>query len=169
MRLREAPTGMKAVSGGRYLVFGLGPASVALSIEHVRELVRPPALTRVPGAPVALAGLANLRGVPLPVLDLRRLLGPDEAQIPAAARMIVADAGETVGLLINRIDGLDIGTPCIDEDAPDIAPESQDQRARVGNLSSHISVQGSLVARLTHVHISISTPSHQLFKEEPAE
>ncbi|QRE73172.1 chemotaxis protein CheW [Methylobacterium aquaticum] len=76
---------------------------VALPAERVRALAPVPALTRVPGAPAALAGLAERRGTALPVLDLARLLG---AGSTPAGRMVLAEAGEPVGLLVARVVGL---------------------------------------------------------------
>ncbi|SDM56121.1 purine-binding chemotaxis protein CheW [Methylobacterium phyllostachyos] len=87
----------------RYLVFTLGPDDFALDLGVVRELIRPPRLTRVPGAPAALAGLANLRGLALPVLDLRRVLRPDAEPAAEPTRVVVAEAGEPVGLMIDRV------------------------------------------------------------------
>ena len=43
----------------------------------VAEVASVPGVTRVPGAPAWLAGVANWRGRMLPVLDLRPLLGAD--------------------------------------------------------------------------------------------
>ncbi|MGE7414344.1 chemotaxis protein CheW [Methylobacterium tarhaniae] len=93
----------------RFLVVALaaGPEGrrVALPAERVRALAPVPALTRVPGAPAALVGLADRRGAALPVLDLARLLAPDRRPVPAG-RMVLAEAQEPVGLLVPRIVGL---------------------------------------------------------------
>ncbi|KQO69199.1 chemotaxis protein CheW [Methylobacterium sp. Leaf89] len=87
----------------RYLVFTLGTDDYALDAGLVRELLRPPRLTRVPGAPAALAGLANLRGTALPVLDLRRVVRPDLEPPTEPTRVVVAEAGEAVGLMVDRV------------------------------------------------------------------
>ncbi len=52
--------------GGEFFVFELG---------DIRELFEVEAITRVPGMPPALVGVANLRGVIVPVVDLRLMLG----------------------------------------------------------------------------------------------
>jgi len=41
----------------------------------VKEIIRVPQVVRVPLAPAALEGLANLRGKVLPIISLRRLFG----------------------------------------------------------------------------------------------
>ncbi|AWB20132.1 chemotaxis protein CheW [Methylobacterium currus] len=91
----------------RFLVVALdeGGTRVALPAERVRALAPVPSLTRVPGAPASLAGLADRRGAALPVLDLARLLAPaSDPVIPS--RLLVAEAGEPVGLLVSRVVGL---------------------------------------------------------------
>ena len=52
----------------------LGGCRYALPMASVAEVGRPPALTRVPGLPAFVAGVANWRGRVLAVLDLRGLL-----------------------------------------------------------------------------------------------
>ncbi|GEP12202.1 chemotaxis protein CheW [Methylobacterium gnaphalii] len=93
-----------------YLVVTLGPDDFALDAGLVRELVRPPRLTRVPGAPPTLAGLANLRGTALPVLDLRRIVRPDREPATEPTRVVVAEAGEPVGLMVDRVVSFSSGT-----------------------------------------------------------
>ncbi|XYD11834.1 chemotaxis protein CheW (plasmid) [Methylobacterium sp. NMS12] len=103
---------------GRYLVFTLWADDYALEADAVRELLRPPPLIRVPGAPPALSGLANLRGAPLPVLDLRRVVRPGWEPDAEPSRVIVANAGEPVGLLVDRVIAFSGGTVSVDEGGP---------------------------------------------------
>ncbi|MCJ2019927.1 chemotaxis protein CheW [Methylobacterium sp. E-065] len=105
----------------RYLIFTLGTDDYALDAGLVRELLRPPRLTRVPGAPAALAGLANLRGTALPVLDLRRIVRPDLEPTTEPTRVVVAEAGEAVGLMVDRVVGFSGGTESFKEDGPSTA------------------------------------------------
>ena len=50
----------------------------------VAEVAALPAVTRVPGSPAWLSGVANWRGRMLPVLDLRPLLATPTCRWPAA-------------------------------------------------------------------------------------
>ena len=59
----------------RFLVFQLAERVYALAAETVAEVIRIPTTARVPQAPRALIGVANLRGAVLPVVSLRALLG----------------------------------------------------------------------------------------------
>lgn len=93
----------------RFVVFMAGGRSLALRSERVREIVRVPALQRVPQAPRGLLGLMNLRGTVIPVVDItgRYALPKGES---AAARILVVEAGAPLGLLTDRVVALAPGT-----------------------------------------------------------
>jgi purine-binding chemotaxis protein CheW len=59
----------------RCCTFALGGRWFGLPVDRVREVVRHPALTPVPLAPPAVAGLINLRGEVVLAIDLRARLG----------------------------------------------------------------------------------------------
>jgi hypothetical protein len=76
----------------------------ALSTSLVRELVEVTAVTKVPRTDDAVLGLFNLRGEPMPLVDMAMVLGTGAS--PAAAKMpviIVRSEGMSVGA---RIDAL---------------------------------------------------------------
>ncbi|MBI3977186.1 MAG: purine-binding chemotaxis protein CheW [Chloroflexi bacterium] len=89
------------------LVFELIGQRYALAISHVREVLPRAALTRLPGAPPAVAGILRLRGALLPILDLRQRLGLPPAVPAVGHRIVVARVGSTtVGLLVDAVHGL---------------------------------------------------------------
>lgn len=94
----EAATGLKLVA------FHLGGEIFAFPLTRVREIIRKPRLSHLPMAPHGLEGLANLRGALLPVMSLPRLLNLPEAPETDATRVIVADLGQTVGFVVERVD-----------------------------------------------------------------
>jgi purine-binding chemotaxis protein CheW len=79
-------------------------------LEDVREIIRVPNLAYMPLAPRSLLGLANLRGVVLPVVSLRRLLGLPDPAFDEATRVIVINRDAPVGLVVDRIKNL-MATP----------------------------------------------------------
>lgn len=87
----------------RRLLFQVGEQCHEIDARRVLEVVRVPSITRVPNGPAALAGIANLRGRPLPVLSMRRMLdcGPDAHR--GDGRIIVYDHGGAVGLLVDDV------------------------------------------------------------------
>lgn len=92
----------------RFLTFRGDGQLYALGAEQVSEVIRLPALARVPQAPKGLLGLANLRGSVLPVASLRGLLGIVEADAvaPGAARAVVLDGAAPMALAVDSIEAL---------------------------------------------------------------
>jgi chemotaxis signal transduction protein len=88
------------------IVVHLGSGRFAVDLASVAEVGRAPAVTRVPGLPVWLAGVANWRGRILPVLDLRPLLGAEATALDSQGRLIVlTHGGVAAGLLVDAVDG----------------------------------------------------------------
>ncbi len=58
----------------RACVFVLGGSLFAVEVTSAREVAVFDSITRVPGAPAFLLGLANLRGAVMPIVDIRALL-----------------------------------------------------------------------------------------------
>jgi purine-binding chemotaxis protein CheW len=88
----------------RRLVFLLGETRFELDADHVIEVIRTPFVTRVPHAPEALTGIANLRGRPLPVLSMKRLMGEGTELDGQAARIIVYQhSRQPIGLLVDAV------------------------------------------------------------------
>lgn len=99
----------------QYVAFYVGGVAFAAPMEKVREIVRPPKTVAVPMTSPALVGLANLRGLVLPVVDLAQLLQLPTEEVNDATRVMVVDAmGMSVGLMVSRVakvfelDGKDI-------------------------------------------------------------
>ena len=69
--------------------FLLQGQELGLSIADVKETIEPRPLTRVFLVPDFVAGLMNLRGEVLAVLDLSLLLGLGERPLDAASRILV--------------------------------------------------------------------------------
>ena len=82
----------------------LGNQLVGLPIDRVRDVFQVPAITPVPLAPASVAGIANLRGRIVLLIDLATRLGL-VANPPKGARMAVGIdwQGETYGLLVDTV------------------------------------------------------------------
>jgi purine-binding chemotaxis protein CheW len=83
----------------------LGAAEYALPLEQVREVLRPPPVTRIPFPPADVRGVAQVRGALLAVLDLGTRLGGSPAASPGRM-VVVTRGGEPLGLLVDRVAGL---------------------------------------------------------------
>ena len=107
----------------RFLVFQLAERVYALPAEKVAEVIRIPATARVPQAPRALIGVANLRGAVLPIVSLRALLDLEGA-LGIASRAIVLEGDAPVAIVVDSIDALvTIGAERIETRAAQLSVE----------------------------------------------
>ena len=88
------------------LVFDVAGAGYGIETSAVQEIVPAGVMTRLPGAPRHVAGLLNLRGTLVTVVDLaRRLAGASSEAAQAAERstIIVQSGGRLLGLLVDDV------------------------------------------------------------------
>lgn len=96
---------------GRILcaTFQVGGLLMGIDVQHVQEVLRAQATTRVPRAPAAVQGLINLRGQIVTAIDMRRRLGlPGGDGSPAdRAGDFAASAGASppMNVVIRTADG----------------------------------------------------------------
>ncbi|MFN8790027.1 MAG: chemotaxis protein CheW [Bdellovibrionales bacterium] len=92
------------MSSGTYGSFLLCNHELALSVQHVREVVNAPeAYQAIPLAPEFLLGLLNLRGTLVPVLDLHILLNVEPPSTAKSQKVaIVENEGRYLGLRFDQ-------------------------------------------------------------------
>jgi purine-binding chemotaxis protein CheW len=90
----------------QYLIFRIESRLYALPAGAIAEVIRTPLTARVPQAPKALLGVANLRGVVLPVVSLRGLIGMDEAAAGGGSRSIVLDGDMPIAITVDAVETL---------------------------------------------------------------
>jgi len=111
----------------RLCTFYLDRLWFGIAVERVHEVTRLPAITPVPLAAPAVAGLINLRGQIITVIDLRRRLGFEERPAGMLPVNVVARSGNaTVGLLVDEI-GEVVEAP---ESSHEIAPDNLPAQSR---------------------------------------
>lgn len=90
------------------LVFSLGERRLALPLEAVERVVRAVEVTPLPEAPATIAGLINVQGHLVPVLDLRQRFGvPSRAIEPDDQFVLAHGAGRTVALWADAVAGVE--------------------------------------------------------------
>ena len=88
------------------ITFGLGEARLACNIDRVAEILPCPQSTPVPGAKAWIAGLANVRGELLTVIDLKCFLTGSRAQVRSNSRLLATSLNKApIGLLIDEVFG----------------------------------------------------------------
>jgi purine-binding chemotaxis protein CheW len=85
----------------QFVGFRVGEQSYALPISAVREIVRPPEITPVPQSPEHVAGVMNLRGRIVPVIDLRKRFRQAIENSPKTRVLVIALDGRLIGLLVD--------------------------------------------------------------------
>ena len=106
--MAEPDPGMASGGGPmrRFLTFRVDQRLYALPAEEVIEVIRTPAVARVPQGPAGLLGMANLRGSAAPVASLRGLLGRPQVETTAASRTLVLAGATTIALAVDGVDAL---------------------------------------------------------------
>ena len=100
---------------GEYLTFRLGGEEYGIDILRVQEIRSYEQPTRIANAPAFLKGVVNLRGVIVPIIDLRLKLGCDSAEFNHFTVVIVLNVrGRVVGAVVDSVsDVLALGADAI--------------------------------------------------------
>lgn len=99
MRVEHAPENLK-----EYVTALIGGQLFGLPIRRVQDVFIPERLTRVPLAPPEIAGILNLRGRIVTLIDMRRSLGLEQNGGQGQPMAIgVEKANESYGLLIDSV------------------------------------------------------------------
>lgn len=92
-------------TGGReYLTFSVGDDEYACDILSVQEIRALSPITPIPNAPDYVRGVMNLRGIVVPVVSLRAMLGspgPDDGRFRVI--VVVTVGAKVVGLLVDAV------------------------------------------------------------------
>jgi purine-binding chemotaxis protein CheW len=85
--------------------FAIGDELFGLDIMRIHEIVRPQPVTAIPGSPHGVTGVIRLRGVVLPVVDLRARFGLHAGEdAHDERRFVVATVdGRRVALVVDRV------------------------------------------------------------------
>jgi len=93
-----------AISGLEFLAFRLGQEEYGIDIQKVQELRGYDAVTRIANSPEFIKGVVNLRGIILPIIDMRikfNLGTPVYDQFTVV--IIVNVAGCVIGMVVDSV------------------------------------------------------------------
>lgn len=113
---------------GKYLTFRLAEEEYGLEILKVREIIGLMNITKVPKTPSHIRGVINLRGLVIPVLELRTKFGMERIADNEETCIIVVDVTQNesrilIGVLVDSVsEVLDIQEKEI-QDAPQFGGE----------------------------------------------
>jgi purine-binding chemotaxis protein CheW len=128
--------------------FAIGGDQYGVDIMSVREIKEWTKVTRLPEQPEYVSGVLNLRGVMVPVIDLRCRFGagPTECS-PTHIVIVVQINGRQVGLLADRV--LDI----VSFDAAKVQPVPRTAQSTAKFLSGLVTHEDTMIALIDLRHL----------------
>jgi purine-binding chemotaxis protein CheW len=111
MNLQSADKSAPAAAAGavatklrEFLAFKLGAEEYGIDILRVQEIRSYEEPTRIANAPAFIKGVVNLRGVIVPIIDLRLKLGCDTAEYNTFTVVVVLNVhGRVVGAVVDSV------------------------------------------------------------------
>ncbi|EIJ43754.1 chemotaxis signal transduction protein [Beggiatoa alba B18LD] len=123
-KARGIPRQEKVQQIWRGIAFRVGNTPLVTPLNEIREILPYPTyLAKVPGAKAWVKGLANIRGLLLPIVDLQACLDGKATPIESRTRLVIINqAGISAGLVVDEVLGIkhfpeeakDTDTPCKD-------------------------------------------------------
>ena len=102
------------------LAVGLGVEEYGIDILRVQEITGFGSVTPIPGTPIHILGVMNLRGTIVPVIDLRQRFGlPARAADKFTVVVVVMVASRVVGLVVDGVSDVVSITPDSIQPLPD--------------------------------------------------
>lgn len=92
----------------QFLSFRLGDEYFAVSIEGIREIIEFPGLTAIPLTPPFLAGVINLRGAVVPVIDLSVRFGRAKTEVGRRTCIVIVEVAvdhelQALGIIVDAV------------------------------------------------------------------
>ena len=84
--------------------FMLADEEYGVEVLKVREIIRMPAITKMPNVPQHVEGIINLRGKVIPIISMRKRFGLMENDSDSHTRIIIMDvAGSMTGFIVDAV------------------------------------------------------------------
>ncbi|MBD3177378.1 MAG: chemotaxis protein CheW [Armatimonadia bacterium] len=95
----------KATDSKQVVVFRVAEEEFAVGIDSVREIIPMTEITSIPRAPAFVRGILDLRGMVIPIIDLRERFDLGEAGNEDETRITVVEmAGHVVGCIVDDVE-----------------------------------------------------------------
>lgn len=94
----------KETQRDRFLTFTISDVTYGIEMYFIREIVGLQEITEVPEMPDYIKGIINLRGIIIPVMDVRIRFGKDQRDYDDRTCVIVVEiSGNSVGLIVDSV------------------------------------------------------------------
>ncbi len=139
------------------VTFRLQDESYGINVMQVQEVLRVSEIAPVPGAPVYVLGIINLRGNVVTVIDTRTRFGLPTAELSDSSRIVIIESDkQVVGILVDSV-----------AEVVELRTSEIDSAPNVGNEESSRYIQG--VATRNENLLIVVDLNKLLTKEEWAE
>ncbi|MBJ7310136.1 chemotaxis protein CheW [Rugamonas sp. CCM 8940] len=109
------------IAGHEYLAFTLGSEEYGIDILKVQEIRGYEAVTRIANAPAFIKGVINLRGIIIPVVDMRIKFNLGEPVYDQFTVVIILNiGGRIVGMVVDSVSDVTTLTPEQVKPAPEM-------------------------------------------------
>ena len=125
-----------------FISFAVADEQYGVDIMAVREIKDWSAITQLPNQPDYMRGVLNLRGVIVPIIDLRCRFGNGLTDAtPMHVIIVIQIDGETVGLLADQVLDIIAVDPSQIQPVPKVSHD-----ARTGFLSGLVAIEKTMIA-----------------------
>ncbi len=140
-----------------FLVFSLGEEEYAIDILKVQEIRGYENVTRIANAPEFIKGVTNLRGIIVPIVDLRIKFHLDKVEYGGQTVVIVVNVGErVVGIVVDGVSDVMTLTPEQIKPAPEFGVTlSSDFLSGLGSLEDRMLVLVDIDKLLTSEEMAL--------------
>ncbi|WP_043531800.1 chemotaxis protein CheW [Litchfieldella xinjiangensis] len=142
MNMNAASVATVDAHSREFLVFSLGEEEYAIDILKVQEIRGYENVTRIANAPDFIKGVTNLRGVIVPIVDLRIKFHLSKVEYGGQTVVIVVNVGErVVGIVVDGVSDVMTLTPEQIKPAPEFGVTlSSDYLSGLGSLDDRMLV-----------------------------
>ena len=142
--------------GRPFLTFPIGGEEYGLDILRVQEIRSYEAPTRVAHAPPFVKGVVNLRGVIVPILDLRIRLGQPSEYNGFTVVIVLNVAGRVVGIVVDSVSDV------LELSASEIKPRPEVPAAIDSRFMTGLGKLGERMLILLDIEAMIKSPDFGL-------
>ncbi|MGC3874980.1 chemotaxis protein CheW [Halomonas sp. GXIMD04776] len=156
-QLQQANAANLDAHSREFLVFSLGEEEYAVDILKVQEIRGYENVTRIANAPDFIKGVTNLRGVIVPIVDLRIKFHLDNVEYGGQTVVIVVNVGErVVGIVVDGVSDVMTLTPDQIKPAPEFGVAmSSDYLSGLGSLEDRMLVLVDIDSLLTSEEMAL--------------
>ncbi|WP_151639356.1 chemotaxis protein CheW [Noviherbaspirillum aerium] len=158
--MNEPNTGPDPSGPTKYLALRLGQEEYGVDILKVQEIRGCESVTRIPNAPESFRGVINLRGVIVPIIDLRIALNADEATYDALTAVVVLNLGlRTFGVVVDGVSDVVTLLPEQVRPAPELGHgHAADYITGIGTLAERTLIIVDVAAMLASAGLDFPQP-----------